>query len=104
MYNFPLSVSLWNALVSEDVREMKISLSKLNDFQNKRCFINYIRSHDDIAWDLDKDIMKSLGIDYDSHTEYIKEYYIGNIPESFSKGESKNLTKMRKKGGKHQEL
>lgn len=100
MYNFPLSVSLWNALVSEDVREMKISLSKLNDFQNKRCFINYIRSHDDIAWDLDKDIMKSLGIDYDSHTEYIKEYYIGNIPESFSKGESKKFDKNAKEGRK----
>ncbi|PFV97042.1 hypothetical protein COL21_13350 [Bacillus thuringiensis] len=89
MYNFPLMVSLWNSLASEDTREMRITLDNISKHNKDRCWINYVRGHDDIGWHIEEDICENLHIEHGPHVDFLVDFYSGKFERSFARGESK---------------
>ena len=53
-------------------------------------YLNYIRCHDDIGWGLDYGTLREWGMEERPHKQYINDFFTGNTPDSFSRGELYN--------------
>lgn len=85
LYNASYMVEIWNAIATRDARH----LSQMRTFEIPKdsVWINYARCHDDIGWGLDAEKTRNLGFDPGSHKQFLIDFYLGAIKDSFSKGE-----------------
>ncbi len=87
MYNASLMTLLWNSLATKNTLLLKNSLSKNPELSEKSLWINYVRCHDDIGWGFDEVEVRNLGEDPFLHKQFLINFYNGNYPNSFAKGE-----------------
>ncbi|GIM28526.1 alpha-amylase [Clostridium polyendosporum] len=87
MYNASMMVLLWNSLATRDTRLMQMTLERSPKIPHTATWMNYARCHDDIGWGFENDIIKELGMDPFQHKQFIINFYKGNYPGSFAKGE-----------------
>lgn len=90
LYGVSSMVNLWSALASGDVTLLKYHLEDLFSLPDHCAFVNYIRCHDDIGWGLDEDRERSLGIDPLMHKVFLYNFYSGNFPDSWARGQLYN--------------
>ena len=85
-YNPLLMCSLWDALATRDTRHLRYVLRRRHETPPGTCWINYLRSHDDIGWGMANEDMVALGIDPDGHRRFLNEFYTGRFAGSFARG------------------
>lgn len=90
LYGVSSMVNLWGALASEDVTLLKYHLEDILALPPHCAFVNYLRCHDDIGWGLDEPREKSLGIDPLAHKIFLYDFYSGNFPGSYARGQLYN--------------
>lgn len=87
MYNASLMVLLWNSLATRDTRVMQMTLEHSPKIPHTATWMNYVRCHDDIGWGFEEEVVRKLGMDPFMHKQFIINFYKGNYPGSFAKGE-----------------
>lgn len=90
LYNSSTMCTQWSALASQDVRQLKKQLDDLHSLPGHCVFVNYLRCHDDIGWGLNEEFGKSIGQDPLLHKQYLYNFFAGNFPGSYAKGELYN--------------
>lgn len=85
--NNSLMVLLWNSLATRDVRIMTEHLKQSIYESKKLLYINYSRCNNEIDWKLDDEIIKQFGFSPVNHKQFIIDFYSGNFPGSFAKGQ-----------------
>ncbi len=96
LYNSSTMCTQWSALASGDVRQLKHQLDDLHSLPLHCHFVNYIRCHDDIGWGLNEEYGSTLGQDPLQHKIYLYNFYSGNFPGSWAKGELYNYDPVSK--------
>lgn len=87
LYNASQMVNIWNSLATRDARLMTRSVKYGFRIPHSACWINYARCHDDIGWGLNEDLIRGLGQDPAIHKQFLINFYQGEHPASFAKGE-----------------
>lgn len=87
LYNAAHMVNIWNSLATRDARLMTRSLKYGFPVPKTACWINYARCHDDIGWGLNEGILRDLGFDPAIHKQFLINFYHGDHPASFARGE-----------------
>jgi amylosucrase len=86
MYNATFMVNLWNAIATKDAQLLRIDQTRLQP-HGKGTWITYARCHDDIGWGFNKQAIQEMGMDPESHKQFLISFYEGTHPYSFSTGE-----------------
>lgn len=90
LYNVTTMATTWHTVATEDTRLLKMQMDIVNSLPKEYTFLNYLRCHDDIGWGLDYPTLRTWGMEERPHKEYINEFFLGNVPGSFSRGELYN--------------
>lgn len=96
LYNSSTMCTQWSALATGDIRQLKRQLDDLHSLPLHCHFVNYIRCHDDIGWGLNEEYGSTLGQDPLQHKIYLYNFYSGNFPGSWAKGELYNYDPVSK--------
>ena len=90
LYNVTTMATTWHTVATGDTRLLKMQMDIVNSLPKEYTFLNYLRCHDDIGWGLDYPTLRTWGMEERPHKEYINEFFLGNVPGSFSQGELYN--------------
>ena len=90
LYNVTTMASIWHTVASGDARLLKKQLEAVAGLPKEYTFLNYLRCHDDIGWGLDYGTLRQYGMEEVSHKEFLNDFFTGNYPTSFSRGELYN--------------
>lgn len=90
LYNVTTMVCVWNSLATRDVTLLKWQMDTMDALPPEFTFVNYVRCHDDIGWGLEERSVAYLGFDPLEHKKFLYNFYIGNYPGSFARGELYN--------------
>ncbi|MGD1822801.1 MAG: amylosucrase [Pleomorphochaeta sp.] len=90
LYNAAIMANLWDSLASQDTRLLVEQLNSILSLPSHCHFVNYIRCHDDIGWALDMNSQYKIGQDPIEHKKFVYNFFSGNFPFSYSKGELYN--------------
>lgn len=90
LYNAALMANIWDSLASQDTTLLVDQINNILSLPSHCNFINYIRCHDDIGWALDPAVQNSIGQDPKEHKKFLYNFYSGNFPFSYSRGELYN--------------
>lgn len=85
-YNATQMATQWDALATADTRVMRTAVKVSDQKPNGCSWINYTRCHDDIGLGYDDYMISNAGKDPYLHRTYLKKYFIGEFPNSSSKG------------------
>lgn len=87
LYNATRMVHLWDALATKDVRVLSRHMKEFPKPPKGAGWINYVRCHDDIGWGFNETVVAELGRDPYAHRQFLINFYRGNLPFSFARGE-----------------
>ncbi len=88
LYNVTFMVELWNSLATRDTRMLATLIKDIpQTIPTGACWVNYVRSHDDIGWGFQESAARSIGFDPFEHKQFLINFYLGSFPGSFSRGE-----------------
>ncbi len=90
LYNVTTMASTWNSVATRDVRLLRLQMDIVNRLPREYVFLNYLRCHDDIGWGLDYRFLMQFGIGEVSHKKFLNDFFIGQYPGSFARGELYN--------------
>ena len=90
LYNVTTMATTWHTVATRDVRLLKRQLDIVNSLPKEYVFLNYLRCHDDIGWGLDYEWLKQFGMTEIPHKKYLNDFFTGQYPESFGRGELYN--------------
>ena len=90
LYNVTMMCTLWNTVVTRDVRLLQHQMEQVYALPTKHIFQNYIRCHDDIGWGLDYPFLGQFGFGEVPHKKYLNDWFTGKWPGSWSRGELYN--------------
>lgn len=86
MYNATYMVNLWHAIATKDAQLLRIDQTRLQPL-GKGTWITYARCHDDIGWGFNEQAIQAMGMDPETHKQFLISFYAGTHPLSFSTGE-----------------
>lgn len=90
LYNVTTMAATWHTAATKDVRLLRRQLDIVNSLPKEYVFLNYLRCHDDIGWGLDYDWLKQFGIAERSHKNFLNDFFTGELPYSYGRGELYN--------------
>lgn len=90
LYNVTTMASTWNSVATRDVRLLRLQMDIVNRLPREYVFLNYLRCHDDIGWGLDYRFLMQFGIGEVSHKKFLNDFFTGQYPGSFARGELYN--------------
>ena len=85
-YNPVLMVSLWEALATQYTHLLTYAMQRRFDIPENCCWVNYVRSHDDIGWGFADEDAEVLGIHGFNHRQFLNRFYTGQEEGSFAVG------------------
>jgi len=85
-YNPLLMVQLWEALATRHTQLFTYALQNRFEIPEGTCWVNYVRSHDDIGWGFANEDAEALGIQPFYHRQYLNRFYTGEEGGSFATG------------------
>jgi amylosucrase len=85
-YNPLLMVSLWEALATRHTHLLTYATQRHSDIPENCCWVNYVRSHDDIGWGFADEDAEALHIDGFHHRQFLNRFYTGQEAGSFAVG------------------
>ena len=86
MYNANLMVNIFNSFATKDVRLLTID-TNIYKAHDKSTWMNYIRCHDDIGWRFNEQAISSFGQTPHLHKQFLINFFGGDYPHTFAKGE-----------------
>jgi amylosucrase len=86
-YNPLLMTAVWDALATDDVRFLVEALGPRFRLPVGGQWLTYLRSHDDIGWGFADEDAYRMWVDPKLHRRYLNDFYSGNFPGSFARGE-----------------
>lgn len=90
LYNAAVMANFWDSLASQDTTLLVDQLNSIFSLPSHCNFVNYIRCHDDIGWALDAEAQYNMGQDPQEHKKFVYNFFTGNFPYSYSRGELYN--------------
>lgn len=85
-YN-PLQMALtWEALATRDASMLAQAIERRHNLPQGCCWVNYIRSHDDIGWTFSDEDAAELGKDGANHRRFLNAFFVNRHPGSFARG------------------
>jgi amylosucrase len=85
-YN-PLQMALlWNSLATREVNLLQQALEQRHNLDPDTCWVNYVRSHDDIGWTFADEDAIQLGIHGFAHRQFLNRFYVNRFDGSFARG------------------
>jgi amylosucrase len=75
-YDQRMMGSIWDAIATADTRLLRGALGRPGD-EDGRCWIGYLRDHDDFGWTFTDQEMAGLGVDPSAHRRALDAYYSG---------------------------
>lgn len=84
LHNATLMATIWNTVATRDTRLLKNQLDFLASAFGSGVFVNELRNHDEICWNLDYDALRSWGMEKEPHKHYLNEFFSGKTEQSFS--------------------
>lgn len=82
---------VWNSVATRNVKLLQTKLDVINKYPKEYVFVNYLRNHEKLNWNLDYDFLyKNQKINQKMHREYLNEYFLGRTGYSNSRGEVEN--------------
>ena len=85
-YNPLLMVQLWEALATRYTHLLTYALQHRFAIPENACWVNYVRSHDDIGWGFADEDASAVGIHGFFHRQYLNRFYTGEEEDSFAAG------------------
>jgi amylosucrase len=87
-YNNQLMVLLWSALATRKATLLSHVLQKhAPPVLIDSSVVAYVRNHDDIGWAMSDEDLSDIGENPTQHRRFLNDFYVGNFPGSFAKGE-----------------
>ncbi|HEX2904221.1 MAG TPA: alpha-amylase family glycosyl hydrolase [Jatrophihabitans sp.] len=86
-YDNQLMVMLWDAAAAGDARLAAQALSRRAPAPPATTWVTYIRCHDDIGWAVSDVDAAAVGLDGAQRRRWLSEFYSGQTPDSFARGE-----------------
>jgi amylosucrase len=86
-YHNSLMVHFWSALATRDARLMTCALDDFPPKPAATAWATYVRCHDDVGWAIADADAAAVGWDGHSHRKFLSEFYSGDFPGSFARGE-----------------
>ncbi len=90
LYNVTTMATTWNCVATKDIRLLRQQMDIVNGLPKEYVFLNYLRCHDDIGWGLDYPWLEQFGLEEVSHKKYLNDFFVGQYPGSFARGELYN--------------
>lgn len=90
LYNVTTMATTWNTVATHDARLLRRQMDIINRLPKDYVFQNYLRCHDDIGWGLDYGWLRQFGIDEVAHKRFLSDFFTGQFPGSFGRGELYN--------------
>lgn len=90
LYNATTMCTTWHTVATRDVRLLRHQLDQVCALPTDYLFLNYLRCHDDIGWGLDYPWLGQFGLEEVPHKKYLNDWFTGNWPGSWSRGELYN--------------
>ena len=87
LYHFTAMSGIWNTIATRDVRCLERQMKQISELPKKDVFLNYLRCHDDIGWELDYDWLRTQGMEQTPHKKFLSDYFIGKFEGSTARGE-----------------
>ncbi len=87
--NVSAMANLWNSVATHDVRLMENRLKKVYSDYGSKLYIDYVRCHEDIHWQLDYRFLAEFGMQEGPHRKYLNDYFRGGY-DSDARGELYN--------------
>ena len=85
-YN-PLQMALlWNSLATREVNLLQQALEQRHALPEGTCWVNYVRSHDDIGWTFADEDAAHFGIRGFDHRQFLNRFYVNRFAGSFARG------------------
>ena len=85
-YNAMMPSHLWESLAKQDVQLLSSNLAKHMQEPDGKTWVNYTRSHDELAFHFDPDLLDEHHISLNQHLHTLGQFYLGNTENSFSSG------------------
>lgn len=79
--------TIWNTVATKDVRLLKSHFDFLSKLPEEFVFLNYLRSSEEIKWELDYAVLRSFGMEEAPHKHYLNEFFSGKVEGSFSRAQ-----------------
>ena len=86
-YQNSLMVQFWSSLATRDTILMTAALAAFPGKPPSAAWATYIRCHDDIGWAIADEDATARGWDGWSHRAFLSDFYSGEFPGSFARGE-----------------
>jgi amylosucrase len=86
-YHNALMVLLWSSLASRRVALLTKTLQSMPPTPPTAGWATYVRCHDDIGWAITDADASAVGEDAALHRRFLSEFYAGEFPGSFARGE-----------------
>ncbi len=87
-YNNQLMVLLWSALATHKATLLSyVGQKRLPPLLIGSSLVNYARNHDDIGWAMADEDLSEIGENPFLHRQFLNQFYTGNFPGSFAKGD-----------------
>ncbi len=87
-YNNQLMVLLWSALATHKATLQSHAAHKRQPpLLIDSSVVNYVRNHDDIGWAMADEDLSEIGENPFLHRQFLNQFYTGNFPGSFAKGD-----------------
>jgi glycosidase len=87
MYNVSLMAGFWHAIAKANAQYLENYLGKSTKTPSGTCWVNYVRCHDDVGFILEEKVTDELGLNFENQVESLVDFFKGDIPQSFSRGE-----------------
>ncbi len=85
-YNPMLMHLMWDALCYQNAKLLARTLTNLGQTPEGSAWVNYIRCHDDIGYNYDRESAQELEIDIDQRQRMMNDFYFGKTEGSYAKG------------------
>ena len=79
--------AVWHTVATRDTRLLRRQLDQNIALPREALFMNYLRDHDDIGWDLDYEWLRQSGFGEVTHKKYLNDWFTGRFPGSPARGE-----------------
>ncbi len=87
-YNNQLMVMLWSALATHKATLLSyVGHKRMPPVLIDSSVVNYVRNHDDIGWAMADEDLSEIGENPFLHRQFLNQFYTGNFPGSFAKGD-----------------
>jgi len=86
-YHNVLMVSLWSALAEQNAVLLTQTLRAMPPIPPTAAWLTYARLHDDIGWAVTDENAASVGLGGFAHRAFLSDFYSGDFPDSFARGE-----------------